>query len=110
MQKAFHHSVTERHAAAVESQHGAATTELDTALPSREDAVTICAWCPELHILAIDHRPGDHIFVSIANGCVNVFRSRAGEVGTRKALPGTRLTVSDGSCEGCRGKHCTVTG
>ena len=65
----------------------------------RADVVTICAWCPELHVLKIDRQLGDLIMLAV-NGTgrlESAYRKRQGE-------PVTLLTISDGICDACRAK------
>jgi hypothetical protein len=99
MQKTLHHPAARRHGAAAQSRNGEAAA---IAMPASEDIVTVCAWCPELHVLHMEHTPGDVLFAIFAGGKVNIFRTRGGELGL---LPATLMTISDGICDSCRAKH-----
>ena len=103
MQKTLHSSLTRRLAAETKSRDRAPAPD---PLPSGEDIVTVCAWCPELHVLHMEHTPGDVLFAIFAGGKVNIFRSRGGELGL---LPATLMTISDGICDSCRAKHFPAT-
>lgn len=65
----------------------------------RADVVTVCSWCPELHVLHLDRQLGDVIMIAV-NGVGSVesaWRKRQGE-------PVTHLLVSYGICDACRAK------
>ena len=71
--------------------------------PDRTDIVTVCAWCPQLHILKLEGQPGDEFQV----------RSKVDADGTRlhaywrwRQGQGWReLAVSHGVCAACRAQH-----
>lgn len=65
----------------------------------RDDVVSVCAWCPELHVLRLEKKLDDVIMFGIAGtGRIeSAWRKRPGK-------PATRLTISDGICDACRAK------
>jgi hypothetical protein len=89
----------------VEQRLAKSALELADAMNTRgssaiEDFISICAWCPQLHVLRLDRKPGDSFFFSVGDDgkLEMVYRKRGGE-------RVKQLTVSDGICESCRVKY-----
>jgi hypothetical protein len=69
-----------------------------TALRAAENMIVLCAWCPHLHILRLEERPGDlFAFARLADGRIEVHRERGGRH--------TLLIVSHGICDPCKAQH-----
>lgn len=62
------------------------------------DIVSVCAWCPELHVLWLERKPCDNFLFEIRTdtGALVVTRVRGGVR--------TELFVSHGICEPCRAR------
>lgn len=81
--------------------------ELGDAMKARGDAaladfVTVCAWCPELHVLRVERKPDDVIVFAIdgAGKLEMAYRKRPSE-------SVHKLKISDGICDVCRAKLLT---
>jgi hypothetical protein len=62
---------------------------------------TVCAWCPELHILKLPRRDTDVIVVmQMGKGVTDVQIQRNGE----------RLTISHGMCDPCKAAQLATVG
>lgn len=57
------------------------------------DTVTICGWCPELNILALQRRDTDAVIIFQRGRTLRVTRNE------------TVLRISTGICTACREKH-----
>lgn len=61
-----------------------------------DNIISVCAWCPEVHVLKLDRKPGDiFLFAVDEEGKLEtVYRKR---VGARAEF----LRISDGICPAC---------
>lgn len=57
------------------------------------DIVTVCAWCPELHIMRLPRVTADRITILIVGSRLVITRN------------GTPLGISHGICEVCKAKR-----
>jgi len=100
-----------RHAAHAAETLPAATGSgaVGAGVVSGGDVVTICAWCPELHVLRVDRQPGDIFAFSFGRNdrypapfapqrLEKVFRHRRG-------APPQLLKITSTICPACREKH-----
>jgi hypothetical protein len=68
---------------------GPAAGDDSTAAVNTGDIVTICGWCPQLHILSIQRRDVDVISIVLFEKKTVIFRN------------GTQLKISHGICAPC---------
>jgi hypothetical protein len=60
---------------------------------SRSNVITVCGWCPQLHILQFDRQPDDLVMIQQHGRQLTVSRN------------GALMVVSHGICEPCRRKE-----
>jgi hypothetical protein len=65
----------------------------------RADMISVCAWCPELHVLRVARRRGDllFLFTNEEGKLDHAYRKSPGE-------PMKELGISDGICPSCKTK------
>jgi hypothetical protein len=65
----------------------------------RADMISVCAWCPELHVLRVARRRGDvlYLYTNEEGKLDMAYRKSPGE-------PIKRLEISDGICPACKSR------